>query len=327
MPRTKYSVNEAFDLSDESTSYYQAIDMVGRDKRVLEFGCSIGYVSKVLVQRGCRVVGIELDPEAATEARAYCDRVIVGDLDVLDLAEALSVDDQFDVILFQDVLEHLRDPASALLQARGVLSDEGYAVISFPNVAHGSVRLSLMLGVFEYESLGILDETHLRFFTRDSMKRLLADCGYAVEETRAISRAVDPVLTARVAEHLGMEDRLDRFAKVLAETETDAYQYVMKAVPSDLDEARVARAEAIGASPLRSFPQGKYPGYVCIQGGRLESLETELQERRRWVESLEEGIFYRDNRVRELEEAIVGIQSHPAYRIYRAVKSWLRMGR
>src|SRR5690242_10330690 len=123
-------------------------------------------MSQVLRERlGCSVVGIELDPQMGELARPQLERLIIGDLETVDLAAELG-DERFDVLLFADVLEHMRDPAAVLARTRPFLRDDGLVVASLPNVAHISVRLSLLAGQFRYRRWGLLDETHLRFFTR-----------------------------------------------------------------------------------------------------------------------------------------------------------------
>src|SRR5688500_10369431 len=142
------------------------IRLVGTGKRVLELGCATGYVSRVLVENGCEVVGIELDAEAAKRAMEHCEFVVVGDLEVLDLAEELG-DRQFDVIVAADTLEHLKNPEIVLERLHPFFAPNGYLVASIPNIAHGSVRLALLEGRFPYSQTGLLDDTHLRFYTRD----------------------------------------------------------------------------------------------------------------------------------------------------------------
>ena len=132
------------------------LDWVGFNKVVLEIGCNTGYLSNVMQQRGCRVTGVEIDADAAELARPFCQRLIVGDIERLDWKAALG-DEQFDVILFGDVLEHTRAPVDVLRSLAEYLTPAGYIVASLPNVAHGSIRLSLLLGRFEYAPLGILD--------------------------------------------------------------------------------------------------------------------------------------------------------------------------
>ncbi len=177
----KYDIE--VDLGAENTSHRHMVEMIGSNKRVLDVGCSTGYLAKTLAGFGNRVTGIECDPVAAQAARAHAERVVVADLDQADLGSVVD-GEVFDVVVFGDVLEHLRDPLPVLRQARHPLAPGGYVVISIPHVAHGDVRMSLMLGRFPYRSLGLLDSTHLRFFTRANLQSLLLGAGFAAIEIR-----------------------------------------------------------------------------------------------------------------------------------------------
>jgi 2-polyprenyl-3-methyl-5-hydroxy-6-metoxy-1,4-benzoquinol methylase len=167
------------DLENKNSSHTLIVELVGYDKHVLDVGTSTGYLAEALVERGCRVTGIAIDPKAARQAEEHCERVIVGDVESLDLDEELD-EGSFDVIIFGDVLEHLKDPLRTLRRCKAFLNPGGYVVASVPNIAHGSVRLALMQGRFEYRSSGLLDNTHLRFFTRESVERLFDDAGFEV---------------------------------------------------------------------------------------------------------------------------------------------------
>jgi O-antigen biosynthesis protein len=169
--------------SNSDSSHAQIVELVGHDKRVLDVGASTGYLAEIMVSHGCSVTGIELDPEASRQAEKYCERVVIGDVETLDLDAGLG-GKSFDVIVFGDVLEHLRDPLRTLKRLKPFLSFGGYAVASIPNIAHGSVRLAMLQGRFEYHPLGLLDETHLRFFTRKSAEQLFKDAGFQVIEIR-----------------------------------------------------------------------------------------------------------------------------------------------
>ena len=116
----------------------------------------------------------------AAQARGKCRELIVGD--VADAVVGRS--DRFDAIVFGDVLEHLNDPLAALRLAIASLAPAGLVLVSVPNVAHLFVRLSLLLGRFDYADRGILDRTHLRFFTRRTFLSLLAEAGLVVETLR-----------------------------------------------------------------------------------------------------------------------------------------------
>jgi len=147
--------------------------------RVLDVGCSSGYLARPLREAGARVVGIELDPAAAAEARAVCEAVVVGDVESVDLPfEPAS----FDVVLCGDVVEHLRDPGAALARLRQFLRPGGRLVLTTPNVANWAIRLSLLAGRWRYTDRGILDRTHTHLFTRKTLNETVTQAGYRVVE-------------------------------------------------------------------------------------------------------------------------------------------------
>lgn len=149
---------------------------------IFEGGISSGYLAAELAKAGRRVDGVEIDPEAARRAEAVCERVVVGDLQELDMAE---LREQYDVLLFGDTLEHLRDPGALLARLRSRLRVDGRLVVSIPNVANWSMRLGLLFGRWEYKDRGLLDRTHLRFFTKQTAVRLLEEAGFRVESVVA----------------------------------------------------------------------------------------------------------------------------------------------
>jgi methionine biosynthesis protein MetW len=155
------------------------LDWVGTGKRVLEVGCSTGYMSRLMAERNCVVTGIEVDVEAAEKARRYCSEVYVMDLDSDDWVPSLR-DKGFDVVLLGDVLEHLVDPLKVLHRMQEVLGKDGSLVISLPNVVHWATRLKILMGQFDYQSLGTLDHTHLRFFTLKTARELIESVGYRI---------------------------------------------------------------------------------------------------------------------------------------------------
>ena len=158
MTSSRYHVDER--PHEPNNSHTLLLDLVGSNRRVLELGCSTGYMTQWLAAAGCDVTGVEVSPEAAEEARQWAQEVVVGDLDSLDL-EAQFGDRRFEAVLCGDVLEHLRDPGRVLVAARRLLEPGGVVVASVPNVAHGDVRLELLAGRFEYRNLGLLDDTRL----------------------------------------------------------------------------------------------------------------------------------------------------------------------
>lgn len=162
----------------EGGSHWWLIRRVPDGSRVLDCGCAAGYVAAALAERACRVDGIEIDAAAAALARGSCSRVYVGSLEDAEFISRLA--GGYDRIILGDVLEHLVDPAATLRMLAYLLASGGRMLISLPNVAHWSVRWSLLRGRFEYEDLGLLDRTHLRFFTFHSARDLVRDTGLRI---------------------------------------------------------------------------------------------------------------------------------------------------
>jgi 2-polyprenyl-3-methyl-5-hydroxy-6-metoxy-1,4-benzoquinol methylase len=146
--------------------------------RVLEGGVSSGYFAEVLVRAGRRVDGIELDPVAAERARRVCERVVVGDLQHIDVEE---LGGPYDLLLFGDTLEHVPDPVAVLRALANELRPGATLVVSTPNVANWAIRLGLLLGRFRYTDRGILDRTHLRFYTRRTLVEMIEQAGFRVD--------------------------------------------------------------------------------------------------------------------------------------------------
>jgi len=153
-------------------------------RRILELGCADGFISQYLVQHGCSVTAVEIDSEAADRAKKWCDQVFICDLN--DGAWIKMVGKGFDTVLCGDVLEHLTDPWTVLRQISSVVNQDGRVVISLPNVANIRVRLGLLAGKFDYEQHGILDVTHLRFFTPSTARELIEQAGYRISFSHPI---------------------------------------------------------------------------------------------------------------------------------------------
>ncbi|MGI8855217.1 MAG: methyltransferase domain-containing protein [Thermomicrobiales bacterium] len=178
-PRASASRRSPYFLRrDARGAHMRLLDLMPPGERVLDVGCASGYLAQLLQERGYRVTGVEPDPDAARQARNYCDVVYEESAERLDRLPVPPY--SFDVVLFGDVLEHLAHPERALAGARDLLKPAGAVVISVPNVAHSSVRLRLLAGRFTYTPDGLLDATHLRFFTRRSIIDLARSSSFAV---------------------------------------------------------------------------------------------------------------------------------------------------
>lgn len=202
------------------SAHAKLLALVGRDRHVLDVGCSSGYLARPLVASGCTVVGLELDPDAAEAAREVCTGVLVGDVETMELPFEQG---SFDVVLCGDVVEHLRDPGAFLARVRPLLRADGRVVLTTPNVANWAMRIGLLAGRWRYTDRGILDRTHTHLFTRATLVETLERAGYRVE----LFDFTVPLPVLRTA-------AIERAAHAVGRLRPSlfAYQFVVAAVPA-----------------------------------------------------------------------------------------------
>lgn len=278
--RLAFIYESTIDPDAENSCHATTLAFVGFNKRVLEVGCATGYFTKALTERGCDVVGIEIDADAAAVAEKWAERVIVGNLDSAAVWEELD-GEQFDAVTFGDVLEHLRDPVAVLRSAVRLLKPSGVVAISLPNVAHGDVRMALLQGRFPYSDTGLLDRTHLRFFTRDTVKDLVRDAGLILVETR---RIVKPLFQTE----LGVTRHSVPLATVnaiLEDPDAETYQFAVKAVRDDGNAATAALAARVIELSDRAYDEVVRAALGRIQAGNgekeLRALRGQVEIHRR----------------------------------------------
>jgi 2-polyprenyl-3-methyl-5-hydroxy-6-metoxy-1,4-benzoquinol methylase len=155
-------------------------------RTLLDIGCGEGAFGYELKQRRITEVwGIEVVSQIAEKARERIDRVIVGDCEIDDIDLPTNF---FDCIVFNDILEHVRDPWSVLKKLKQCLSKDGCVVASIPNVRYyTNLKALLLRKEWKYKSCGILDYGHLRFFTEKSILSMFDECGYSVTKIEGIN--------------------------------------------------------------------------------------------------------------------------------------------
>lgn len=196
------------------------LSLVPDGSRVLDVGCSSGYLARPLTQRGCTVVGIELDEAAAAAAREVCEDVLVGDVETMELPFSPG---SFDVVLCGDLVEHLRGPQGFLERVRPLLRAGGRLVLTTPNVANWTIRAGLLVGRWRYTERGILDRTHAHLFTRKTLHETLEAAGYRVLESSYTVPV--PLIGTNTVERLA-------HAIGRARPSLFAYQFVVAATPA-----------------------------------------------------------------------------------------------
>ena len=156
-------------------------------RRILDVGCGEGILGKRLLEKGVKeVVGVEIEQAVCEKARENLSMVICGDIEEIDLP---FEERYFDCIVFADILEHLKDPLSVIKKLKKHLKDSGVVVASIPNVRYYQVINMLVDGYWTYGDYGILDRTHLRFFTKKEILALFKNAGF---EITTITGNVDP---------------------------------------------------------------------------------------------------------------------------------------
>lgn len=160
---------------------------VTENARVLEFGPANGRLTRYLAEeKQCVIDIVEIDQASGEEAAEYAKEALLGpEKGDIEKYYWLELEDKFDFIIFADVLEHLINPWEVLKRCKKVIKPDGKILTSVPNVAHNSIIIDLFNDRFHYNPTGLLDNTHLRFFTEESFKSMVQQDGWAIVEERA----------------------------------------------------------------------------------------------------------------------------------------------
>jgi len=224
-------VQDGYSLkSFKYSSHYWVLNFLSAEKgplRILDVGTSNGDLGIRLREEGHLVVGVEKDGKWAEKARQHYDAFHVGDIEEFEFPYRA----EFDYVLFADVLEHLREPAAVLRRSLPCLKESGKIIVSVPNVANLVIRWNLLFGRFDYTDRGILDRTHLRFFTLATLKQMMVEASLRILELVPAPLPVQlvfPITEKKIFAPLHEAHyAVVRFWKTLL-----AYQFVLKAAPT-----------------------------------------------------------------------------------------------
>ena len=201
-----------------------------RPAKILDLGCSDGSLGQQMRSLGHHVTGVDLERHPGVEERL--DAFVQADLEhgvPDDLGRG------FDIVLCADIIEHVRDPRRLLTQAGQLLAAGGSVIASVPNFGHWYPRTRVALGLFDYDRRGILDSTHVRFFTRRSFERLIKDSGFVIAKREATGLPLDVAQrggtdTLKVARR-GLLDSIDRLS-VRIRPQLFGYQFLYELKPA-----------------------------------------------------------------------------------------------
>jgi len=263
---------------EDSDSLARIEGMIPDRARVLDLGTARGALGRALSARGCVVDGVEQDPVSAEAARPYYRRLHAIDLEHVDLAARLS-GERYDVIVCADVLEHLRSPEPVVAAIPALLQPGGVLLVSVPNVGYTGVVLELFFGRFEYRPRGLLDRTHVRFFTRESIVDLLERGGFAVQSVEPL-----PVPLERSEFSSLSPERVDPalLAALCRRPDGRAYQFVVRAVPGSTSAPGIRTPLESSAVGFNTQLYWRGPG-EAFEESRSRSLARSYGERRHRV--------------------------------------------
>lgn len=214
------------------SSHDWILKMVEREREplsILDVGTASGYLGEVWKKSGHHVTGVEFDPAAVAKAKENYHAFQIADIETYDF----PYHDEFDYIVFADVLEHLRDPAAVLRRCIPGLKESGKIIISLPNVANWVIRLGLLFGRFNYADRGILDRTHLRFFTLRTAGQLMSEASCEVLDVIPTPLPVQLVFPFTQKTFFGPMHEI-HYALTRCWSSLFAYQFVLVAAPDPL---------------------------------------------------------------------------------------------
>lgn len=211
----------------QNTAAAKITNIVGDGLTILELGPGPGAITRQLAKKGCIVTAIELDKAAIQLANCYCKQVIQGDLNNPNWINLLTPNSTFDAIVIGDVLEHLYNPAEVLKNLHKLLKQDGYIVVSLPNIGHNGAVSALLQGTFKYGPWGLLDRTHIRFFGVLDMQELFRDTGFSIIKYDCVKK------TPEQTEFKKSWRKLSPDTKRILQNNLfgDIYQVIIQAIP------------------------------------------------------------------------------------------------
>lgn len=233
---------------DENSSWYKAYSYIKPKSEVLDIGCSSGAFGEVLIKnKNCIVDGVELDKGDIKKASKRLRKVYDLNIETADLS---IINNRYDFLYFGDVIEHLVQPIETLKRVKTLLKPTGRVVFSIPNMSHLSVRLMLLSGKFAYGETGLLDKTHLHFYTYQEVQRVFSESGYKLIEHNPVLKDYPKQLVEEELNSVGLK-LTPEFMNFLTNTEASVYQFVGVADPSKNQKQKSMKLDLV--SPVDKF--------------------------------------------------------------------------
>jgi len=282
---------------DKNNAWYMVFNLIKDKEKILDIGCSSGNLGAELVKRKkCVVDGIDIDAKDVELAKKKLRNAYVVDI---ERDEFTMLDKQYDAVLMMDVIEHLIDPVAALKKIGKLLKPKGRLIFSVPNMAHVSVRLDLLLGEFQYRQVGLLDHTHLHFYTEETLLKVLKSAGFSAKQAESSTMDYSEKLLKLKLGEAGLKPTPE-FIKKLADTKGNIYQFV-----------GVATQAASTAKPLK-FPAAN-PHEVHFK--QIESHYDQI------ISQLKEELVLKDQHIANIQAELSNIRSSKTYKLTQKATS------
>lgn len=274
---------------DDNHPHFITTRHVPKYAHVLELGCGSGALS-ALLQEVCqaKIIGIDKDPQAVWRAQRYCEHVLEEDLNYHHSLDALAFE-RFDVILLLNLLPKLQNPTDILERIKPLLLDEGTVVLSIPNLAHASTRLSLLQGDFSQQDQSLIQQT-LPFCTLEAFTELLQQAGYVALAVECVWEDISEKQIIQQLKQMGLEAS-DKFLETCREPIAMAQQFVITIRPKKVGEIFDETVIKQTLKPVVNSNQawGRLQDDLDQQQQIIRGLELELEHCRERLVELSES--------------------------------------
>ncbi len=278
MALSPYSSN-SYNPKNENNTWYKMIHMVPEGSEVLDIGCSAGGFGEALQrERGAIVDGVDITSADVKQAQKRLRKAWVMDIE----ADTLP-DKRYDVVVFADVLEHMKNPVGVLQRVKSLLKPDGIVIFSIPNMAHISVRLQLLEGSFNYSETGLLDYTHLHFYDETEVRRIFNDASYDIQKFDCTTFDYPEKLLKEKLSHLGLRPSA-KFFKIASSKQATIFEYVGFAKP-------LAKGVKASLPRLKSSPVDEVTAYIArveeAHASKVKDLKAKIKLSEEHVAKLE----------------------------------------
>ena len=258
---------------DSNSSWYKVYSLIKPGSKILDIGCSSGNFGEVLInKKDCIVDGIELDDADYKIAKTKLRNVYKLNIETDDIK---FIKDRYDYIYFGDVIEHLVYPSKSLEKVKSLLNSSGSVVFSIPNMSHISVRLMLLSGQFNYGKTGLLDDTHLHFYTHSLVQRVFTEAGYTITKLDPVLIDYPKDLIDQELAKLGLKSTKE-FINFISTTEASVYQFVGSAAPTNTksQKSKVLDKFKLYLDETRKY----YEDLLKNNNAHIKKLEAKINE-------------------------------------------------